>query len=113
MNRENRYTLLLLAGGKSKRMGENKAELLYNGKTFVDNLIEKAKQLGIKQIYLSGYQQEQEGLKVVKDVYQGVGPIGGIHAGMKILETPYFHGIQSAFPKNLAEMILIHCGKCF
>ena len=70
-------------------MGENKAELLYNGKTFVDNLIEKAKLLGIKQIYLSGHQQEQDGLKVVTDVYQGVGPIGGIHAGMKMLKTPY------------------------
>ena len=45
MSRADKYSLLLLAGGKSKRMGANKAELLYNGKTFVGTLIEKAKQL--------------------------------------------------------------------
>ena len=33
------YSLLLLAGGKSARMGSSKAELLYEGKTFLDHML--------------------------------------------------------------------------
>ena len=43
MARADNYSLLLLAGGKSSRMGTNKAELLYEGRTFIENLMEKAK----------------------------------------------------------------------
>ena len=43
-------------------MGCNKAELLYEGKTFTELLIQKARQLGIKKIYISGYQGEMETL---------------------------------------------------
>ena len=35
------YSLLLLAGGKSRRMGTDKASLLYGGKTFAELIIEK------------------------------------------------------------------------
>lgn len=89
MNRADNYSLLLLAGGKSSRMGSNKAELLYEGRTFVENLIIKAEKLGIKQIYLSGYQEKREDVQVVWDIYPGIGPLGGIHAGMKSMTTPF------------------------
>ena len=89
MNRADNYSLLLLAGGKSKRMGANKAELLYHGKTFVENLLDKAEQLGIEKVYLSGYPKAVRNAEVVPDVYQEVGPLGGIHAGLCRIETPY------------------------
>ena len=57
MGRADNYSLLLLAGGKSSRMGTNKAELLYEGKSFLENIIEKAKCLGLKELYISGYQR--------------------------------------------------------
>lgn len=89
MSRADKYSLLLLAGGKSKRMGADKAKLLYNGKTFVDNLIDKAECLGITKVYLSGYQEVHEKAISVKDICPGIGPLGGIHAGLKKIETPY------------------------
>lgn len=90
MDRANNYSMLLLAGGKSLRMGTNKAELLYKGKTFVENLIEKAEYLGIKHIYLSGYQEDRQDVNVIWDIYPEVGPLGGLHAGMKNIETACF-----------------------
>ena len=94
-------------------MGSNKAELLYEGKTFVQNLTEKAEKLGITKIYLSGFKErESEKEKhtecvmefremecheinqkieqqTVWDIYPERGPLGGIHACMKKMITPY------------------------
>ena len=89
MGRADNYSLLLLAGGKSSRMGTNKAELLYEGRTFVENLIEKAKCLGLQKIYLSGYQNKLENIQVVYDIYPEIGPLGGLHAGLLAVQTPY------------------------
>ena len=89
MERADNYSLLLLAGGKSSRMGTNKAELLYEGRTFIENLIEKAKALGIKKIYLSGYQKAGEDVQVVYDIYPEIGPLGGIHVGLQHMKTKY------------------------
>lgn len=89
MGRADNYSLLLLAGGKSSRMGTNKAELLYEGRTFVENLIEKAKYLGLQKIYLSGYQNKLENIQVVYDIYPEIGPLGGLHAGLLAVQTPY------------------------
>ena len=70
-------------------MGKNKAELLYEGRTFVENLIEKVKGLGIEKIYLSGYQRKYEDTQVVYDIYPEIGPLGGLHAGLKAIQTSY------------------------
>ena len=51
-------------------MGQNKAELLYKGKTFTDYSIEKAEKLGINQIYLSGNQKVTEAVQIIQDIYQ-------------------------------------------
>ena len=50
MIQRDNYSLLLLAGGKSLRMGSDKAELLYEGRTFVENLIKKDEKNKIKKI---------------------------------------------------------------
>jgi len=89
MARRDTYALLLLAGGKSSRMGRNKAELIYQGKTFLEQMLSKAKTLGIEQIYISGYPEKREDVRVVWDVYPQRGPLGGLHACMKVMTTPY------------------------
>ncbi len=45
---------VVLAGGKSSRMGKNKALLDYNGKKLIDHMIALLKQSGIKDIFISG-----------------------------------------------------------
>lgn len=89
MNRKQQYSLLLLAGGKSSRMGINKAELIYDGVTFLEKMIEKGKALGIEEIFLSGLEKEYENAKVIWDIYPDRGPLGGLHACMKQMKTPF------------------------
>ena len=103
--RKKNYSLLLLAGGKSSRMGENKAKLLYEGKTFVENLISKGRQLEIDQIYVSGLEVENEEVQVVEDIFKERGPLGGIHACMKQIKTPFCLVLPVDVPQIPVEVL--------
>lgn len=83
------YALLLLAGGKSSRMGKDKAGLFYEGATFTETLLEKAGFLGIRKKYLSGHETQITEVVVVPDRYENRGPLGGIHAGLLAAEASY------------------------
>lgn len=72
---------VVLAGGRSRRMGESKAGLLLEGKTFLLWQAEKLRALGIQDIMLSGAGcPEVPGTRRLEDVYPGRGPLGGLHA---------------------------------
>lgn len=105
MARQTQYSLLLLAGGKSARMGKNKAELTYDGKTFLELMLDKAQQLGIDQFYISGYDSPRADVHTVWDHYQDRGPLGGLHACMKAMDTPYCLVLPVDAPK-LPQSIL-------
>ena len=87
MARCDEYSLLLLAGGKSLRMGKNKAELSYRGRTFPEHMLEKARHLGLRKFFISG--SEATEARTVRDIYTERGPLGGIHACMQVMQTPY------------------------
>ena len=105
MERRHQYSLLLLAGGKSARMGTSKAELLYEGKTFLQHMIDKAHSLGIDKCYISGYTSQQEDVKTVWDIYPDRGPLSGIHATMRTMTTPYCLVLPVDAPKLPVEIL--------
>ena len=74
---------IVLAGGKSSRMGCDKAELPFQGVTLVQHQVNKLRSMGIDDIVLSGYAKPVNGSLYVPDIYQSRGPLGGIHAGLK------------------------------
>lgn len=109
MARRSEYTLLLLAGGKSARMGKNKAELVYEGKTFLEHMLEKARRLGIEKYYISGYDSQRADVRTVWDHYPDRGPLGGLHACMKAMDTPYCLVLPVDAPKlpqNILDALL-------
>ncbi len=78
----------VLAGGFSKRMGANKAELKLGEQTLLEIQIQKFRQLGISDIMVSGYEKPIEGTRPVPDIYEGKGPLGGVHACLKAAAKP-------------------------
>ena len=74
------FSFLILAGGKSRRMGVNKADLLYRGETFLNRLIKKAANIGFEEILVSG--------KHIADVIPDRGPLGGIYSGLLAASKP-------------------------
>lgn len=111
MGRENFYSLLLLAGGKNKRMHTNKAELIYQGRSFAWHMLAKARELGIVEAYLSGFEMAGENIHTVWDAYPDRGPLGGLHACMKEIKTPFCLVLPvdvPGLPQDVLEALLDH-----
>ena len=74
-----KISMIILAGGASRRMGCDKSDLMIDGKTFLEMQIEKGEKLGISDIILSGYHGEKKyKYPVVTDRIPGKGPLGGL-----------------------------------
>ena len=73
---------MILAGGFSSRMHQNKAELRMHGKTLLELQVEKMRRLGVTDIIISGYENVPEGTRYAADIYPHRGPLSGIHAGL-------------------------------
>lgn len=74
---------LILTGGKSRRMGRDKKDLLFENKTFLKRIKDS---LGpLDHTYISTRDEDGEG--IISDIYKDCGPLGGIHAGLKKLDA--------------------------
>ena len=74
---------ILLAGGKSSRMGCDKASLPFLGSTLMEFQLDKARLLGCRDILVSGEHPEVEGIRSIADIYPERGPLGGLHACLR------------------------------
>lgn len=81
------YSAVILAGGKSTRMGKNKAELELDGMSFAEYQVNKLRAFGFRDVMLSGYEKPVSGARTVGDVYPEKGPLGGIYAGLCAAEN--------------------------
>lgn len=90
---------LLLAGGKSRRMGRDKASLLWNGQPFVELI---AGQLAVFEERLFSVGVARAPLpppwRSVADVYPDCGPMGGLHAGLSACRSPYLAAVSCDLP---------------
>jgi molybdopterin-guanine dinucleotide biosynthesis protein A len=79
---------IILSGGKSSRMGTNKALLKINEKTNIERISDRLKPLFDDIILVTNDLEQYEflGLKIVSDQFPGMGPLAGVHAGLKASE---------------------------
>lgn len=103
----NETTAIILAGGSSSRMGENKALLRICGKSVIKIMIEKVESL-FKNILIITNEPEvynKFGLKMYEDVYPGHGPLSGVHSGLKHSTTHKNFFISCDLPLMSTEAI--------
>ncbi|MCK5729950.1 MAG: molybdenum cofactor guanylyltransferase [Draconibacterium sp.] len=83
-------TGIILAGGKSKRMGADKALLKTNGKTLLEQSIELIQPF-CNTILISSNNSKHKifGHKIIHDEISNCGPIGGIYSCLKKSETDW------------------------
>lgn len=75
-----KLSAIILAGGKSSRMGTCKSELDFHGKSFVQHRIDCLKEDGFEEIFVSGYAGNITGAVYVQDKFGGKGPLDGIYS---------------------------------
>ncbi len=113
MKTEN-ISAVVMAGGMSKRMNTNKADLKLGNKTLTEIQVDKMKELGIKDIMISGYEKPIDGTRAVPDEFSGKGPLGGVHACLKAAKNPACLVISVDTPfvpvETLKELVQAHEG---
>lgn len=86
---------IILAGGGSRRMGVNKALLEIGGNPLISNLISQLSAVA-NTLMISCSQKDVDSntyrflnLPIVTDIYPGLGPLGGLHAGLSHSRTEW------------------------
>lgn len=103
----NDITGIILAGGKSSRMGVNKALLPLNGKPIIEHTASLLKSLFPSVILITNQPDEYSFLELeaFADVYPGRGPIAGIHSGLIHSKTERNFVISCDVPLISGELI--------
>lgn len=75
---------VILAGGKSTRMGFDKQHLQVQGESLVKRLVDQLRTRFPEILVSSSTPQlyDAKQVRVIGDLYPGVGPLGGIHAAL-------------------------------
>jgi len=80
-------TAFVLAGGRSSRMGSDKALLSFGHQNLLQLALQTVAAISPKA-YIVGSERRYGGFgAVVEDIYPGCGPLGGIHAALTSTDT--------------------------
>lgn len=102
-------TSIILAGGKSLRLGRCKAMETICGKRLIKRVIERLKTLSSQILIVTS--QEQYALpitreaEIVVDIYPGKGPLAGIYTGLLASELPYSIVVACDMPFLSVELL--------
>ena len=83
---------IVLAGGSSSRLGQNKALVRIAGRSLIERVVEVLRPLVSDVLLVTQNGRYAESfadleLATVTDIYSGVGTLGGLHAGLSAMQT--------------------------
>ncbi|MGH8091845.1 MAG: molybdenum cofactor guanylyltransferase [Chthoniobacterales bacterium] len=109
-----RCSAVLLAGGKSSRMGSDKAFLEFDGKPLWRRQIETLRRLGPEQLMISGPRRtEWNAYEIVADDVVDAGPLAGVAAALQKCSKPLLAVLAVDLPWMTADFlrsVLALCG---
>jgi molybdopterin-guanine dinucleotide biosynthesis protein A len=100
-------SVVILAGGQSRRMGFNKALIEINGRPLIHVLADRMRQL-TDHVFISSNDPDRYGfldIPVIPDHFVGHGPLAGLHAAMLYRESPLYVLLACDLP-NLPVSLL-------
>jgi molybdopterin-guanine dinucleotide biosynthesis protein A len=80
-------TGFILAGGKSTRMGADKAFVDYDGRTLLARALDLARSITAEVRIVGSREKFAPFAPVVEDIFRDGGPLGGIHAALRSSPT--------------------------
>lgn len=81
----NPISSIVLAGGRSSRLGRDKAFIEVHGQSLIQRIVDRLRQLSEEIIIVTNEVEKYEQFEavVVDDVYPGKGSLGGIFSGLR------------------------------
>lgn len=98
---------IILAGGKSSRMGVNKSFLKLGNQTIIERITDLMKSIFKEVIIITNTPAEYAFLQLplYEDIFKGKGPLGGIHSGLTYSKTEKNFVSSCDIPLMTKEMI--------
>lgn len=93
-------TAIILAGGKSDRMGFDKQQIRIGGISLVEYIANQLSEL-FDEIFIITNQPQRydiQGIEVLEDIYKDKGPMGGIYTGLVHSTSDYSYVIAADMP---------------
>lgn len=86
-----KFSAVILAGGRSQRMGKDKAWLQLDGKSLIARQVELAQELGAAEVFISaraGSEYDSLDCRIVQDRVANAGPLAGIESALATSSSP-------------------------
>ena len=109
------FSAVILAGGKSSRMGLDKARLEIGGQTLLARQIGLAREAGATEVFISGrvgVDYSGFGCRVLVDKFPDAGPLSGIECGLAASPTPLLLVLavdMAAMSAEFLRRLASHC----
>jgi molybdopterin-guanine dinucleotide biosynthesis protein A len=100
-------TAVILAGGKSSRIGRNKALLDFGGEPLIGRIHRILKQ-GFQHVLISANDEDTYkflGAPVIPDIFPGGGSLAGIHSGLLTCPSPHCFFVACDMPFINIELV--------
>lgn len=102
---------IILAGGLSSRMGQDKMLLLFQNETLIKRTVNELRSAADEIIIASNHKAKYgiDGVREVPDIIPNMGPLGGLYAGLvaaKYDDAFVVAGDMPFFTAKLAEYLL-------
>lgn len=101
--------IAIQAGGKSSRMGTNKAKVLFHGQPLILRVMDRLKPLGAQIFIISNsgdldYPQLSE-ITILPDIIPDSGPLGGLYTALKFATADFVAMVACDLPFVSADLI--------
>ena len=101
-------TGIILAGGKSSRMGSDKGLIEFNGKPMIQHIIDRFNELNLPILIIANNPAYSKfGYPVVEDLIKDKGPVGGIYTGLMTSNSDRNLIVSCDMP-NISSQLLEH-----
>jgi molybdopterin-guanine dinucleotide biosynthesis protein A len=97
-------TLVLLTGGRSRRMGTDKASMVVDGRPLGMRPIEALGAL-VAEVVVAGRPVPGLAGRVVADTVADAGPLGGVVAGLRAVRTPLAIAVACDMPSLVPAVV--------
>jgi molybdenum cofactor guanylyltransferase len=102
------FSAVILAGGRSSRMGRDKAWLETGGQTLLARQIGLARKLGAAEVFISGRAKVDYsafGCRVLEDKFADAGPLAGIERALDAMQSPLLLVLAVDLPQMNEDLL--------